>query len=63
MIAFRDLFERIATYTEELGDIVGRKLPDQLFTGSKSLFDVISKRSQISEKRMMLDNAADRDGF
>ena len=35
----------------------------QLLTDSKSLFDVISKGSRTSEKHVMLDIAAVREGF
>ena len=35
----------------------------QILTDSKSLLDVISKGSRTSEKRMMLDIAAAREGF
>ena len=38
-------------------------MPLPLRTDSKSLFDVISKGSRASEKRMMLDIAAAREGF
>lgn len=51
------------TLAAELGYIYGLPIPVQLLTDSKSLFDVISKGSRTSEKRMMLDIAAARDGF
>ena len=63
VIAFSDLFDRAATLAAEIGDILGRKIPVQLLTDSKSLFDVISKGSRTSEKRVMLDIAAAREGF
>eukprot|EP00171_Calliarthron_tuberculosum_P000537 IDg537t1 len=63
VIAFSDLFDRAATYAAELGEIYSRRIPVQLFTDSKSLFDVISKGSRTSEKRLMLDIAAAREGF
>ena len=63
VIAFSDLFDRAATLAAEIGEIFGRKIPVQLLTDSKSLFDVISKGSRTSEKRVMLDIAAAREGF
>lgn len=63
VIAFSDLFDVASTLVAEMGDICGRRIPVQLFTDSKSLFDVISKGSRTSEKRTMLDIAADREGF
>eukprot|EP00171_Calliarthron_tuberculosum_P016586 IDg16586t1 len=63
VIAFSDLFDRAATLSSELGDVYGKPIPVQLLTDSKSLFDVISKGSKTSEKRMMLDIAAAREGF
>lgn len=62
VIAFSDLFDVAATLSAELGDLLGRKIPVQLLTDSKSLFDVISKGSRTSEKRTMLDIAAAREG-
>ena len=63
VIAFSDMFDVAATLSQELELILGRKVPVQLFTDSKFLFDVISKGSRTSEKRTMLDIAAARQGF
>ena len=63
VIAFSDLFDVAATLSDEVGKILGKKIPVRLFTDNKSLFDVISKGSRTSEKRMMLDIAAAREGF
>ncbi len=63
VIAFSDLFDRACTLVAEIGAVYGRKIPVQLLTDYKSLFDVISKGSRTSEKRMMLDIAAVREGF
>lgn len=63
VIAFSDLFDVSATLAAELEWMLGKKPPAQLLTDSKSLLDVISKGSRASEKRMMLDIAAAREGF
>ena len=63
VIAFSDLFDVAATLSDELQAVLGKKVPVQLFTDSKSLFDVISRGTRTSEKRMMLDIAAAREGF
>ena len=43
--------------------MLSKKVPVKLLTDSKSLFEVVSKDSRTSEKRMMLDIAAAREGF
>lgn len=63
VIAFSDLFDVAAALASELGVLYDRNIPVQLLTDSKSLFDVISKGSRTSGKRMMLDIAATREGF
>ena len=63
VIAFSDMFDIAISMSVELSKILNRKVPMQLLTDSKSLFDVISKGSRTSEKRIMLDIAAAREGF
>ncbi len=63
VIEFTDLFDRGSTLAAEFSTIYGRRIPVQLFTDSKSLFDVIFKGSRTSEKRMILDIAAAREEF
>lgn len=63
LIAFSDLFDVAATLSSELGGFYAGKIPVMLLTDSKALFDVISKVLRTSEKRTMLDIAAERDGF
>lgn len=63
VIAFSDLFDVAITFAQEIGIMLSRKVPVQLLTDSKSLFDVVSKGSRTSEKRMMLDIAAAREAF
>ena len=62
VIAFGDLIDVSTTLANELELVFSRKIPVQLFTDSKSLFDVISRGSRTSEKRVMLDIAAAREG-
>ena len=63
VIAFSDLFDVAAVLSAELEVLLGTKVPVQLLTDRKSLFDVISKGSKTSEKRIMLDIAAARKGL
>ena len=63
VIAFSDLLDVAVTLAAELKSLLRRLVPVQLFTDSKSLFDVISKGSRTSDKWMMLDIAAARGGF
>ena len=63
VIAFSDMFDVAATLAEELRTIYNRTIPLQLLTDSKGLFDIVSKGSKTSEKRLMLDIAAAREGF
>lgn len=63
VIAFSDLFDIAFALAFELNDILPHPFPVQLFTDTKTLFDVISKGSRTSEKQMMLDIAAAREGF
>ena len=63
VIAFSDMFDVAGTMSEEVGFLMNRRIPVQLFTDSKSLLDVISKGSRTSEKRMMFDIAAAPEGF
>jgi len=63
VIAFSDMFDVAVTLAEEIRAIYDRPIPLHLLTDSKALFDIISKGSRTSEKRMMLDIAAAREGF
>jgi len=63
VIAFSDMFDVAITLAEEIRTIYKRSIPLHLLTDSKALFDIISKGSRTSEKRMMLDIAAAREGF
>lgn len=63
VIAFSDMFNVTAALSDDLGHILSKPIPVQLLTDSKCLFDVISKGPRTSEKRIMLDIAAAREGF
>lgn len=52
---FSDLFDVAATLTNVLACLYIIKIPVQLLTDSRYLFDVISNMSSMSEKRMMLN--------
>ncbi len=62
VVAFGDFLDTAACISSELQNVYNRKIPLQLFSDSKSLFDVISTGSRTSEKRLMLDIAAAREG-
>ncbi len=61
VIAFSDAFDVGYTLATELSSLLGKKVPLILLTDGKSLFDVITKGTRTSEKRMMLDIAAARE--
>lgn len=63
VIAFADMSDAAVTINKELSSILGHIVPLQLLTDSKCLFDVISKGSRTSEKRLMLDIAVAREQF
>lgn len=63
VIAFSDIFDIAATISQELGILLQKRIPVELLTDSESLFDVVSKGSRMSEKCLMLDIAAAREGF
>ena len=55
VIAFADLFDQAFTLRSQLEHAINRSVPLHLMTDSKSLFDIISKGSRTSEKRVTLD--------
>ena len=46
-----------------LEPITGQRIPVHMYTDSKSLFDTITRRSQNSEKRLLIDLATVRDSY
>ena len=64
VISFSDMFDVCFTLAQEIRRMMkGAEIAVQLYTDSKSLFDVISKGTRTSEKRLMLDIAAAQEGF
>ena len=63
VIAFSDMADAAVTLSKEVERTLGRTIALQLLTDSKCLFDVISKGSRTSERRLMLDIASSRESF
>ena len=63
VIAFSDLFDEAISLRSQVEEALRSAVPLHLFTDSKSLFDIISKGSRTSEKRIMLDVHAAREGY
>lgn len=62
-IPFSDLFNASFTLASELSTLTNRKVCLRHFTDSKYLFDIISKGSRTSAKRLMLDVGGSRQRF
>ena len=63
VIAFADLFDDAYALRSQAEQALKRSIPMHLLTDSKSLFDMISKGSRSSEKRIMLDIHAARQAY
>lgn len=63
VIAFADMSHAMVTHNNKLNRLILRRVPLQFLTDPKCLFDVISKGSRTSEKRLMLDTAAAHEKF
>ena len=63
VIAFSDTFDDALALRALLEQLLSRAVPLQMLTDSKSLFDVIACGSRTSEKRIMLDIVAAREGY
>ncbi len=59
----RNIFDSSLTLPSELQGLLSRKIPLHLLIDSECLFDVISKGSRTSEKRIMSDIAATRERY
>ena len=63
VIAFANLFDYAFSIRSQIEQALRRGVPMHLLTDSKSLFDIISKGSRTSEKRIMLDIHATREAY
>ena len=63
VIAFADLFDDAFALRSQIEHVLGRSVPMHLLTYSKSLFDIISKGSRTSEKRIILDIHVTRSAY
>ena len=61
--AFADAFDYAYTMKHDLENITGRTVPLKMFTDSKSLFDIITKSFSTTERRIMIDVQAVRNGY
>ncbi len=53
--AFADAYDFAYCAKRDLEDILDRTVPLEIYTDSKSLFDVITKCSQTQKRRLMID--------
>lgn len=58
MYAFSDGFDAAYTIRHDLQVLFGRKIPLKMFCDSKQLFDVITKGSSPTKRRLMIAVAA-----
>lgn len=61
--AFTDAFNADIVLAVDLSRAVERKLPIQMFTDSKQVFDVITRGKSPTEKRLAVDVTAARDAY
>lgn len=61
--AFTTAFDEAFVLRYDLEQLYGRRIPLSLFTDSKQLFDVVTKASHPTEKRLMVDVAAARQAY
>ena len=61
--AFTDGFDCAFVIRHDLQKQYGRNIPLQMRTDSKQMFDVITKASHTSERRLMIDIAATREAY
>ena len=62
-LAFADAFDTAYMIKRDLEEILKQNVPLKMLTDSKSLFDVITRSSQMSEKRLMIDIAGVREAY
>jgi hypothetical protein len=63
LIAFAGAYDRGYAMAFDLSDMLGHNVPLKLYTDSKGLFDVITRGSNTTERRLQIDIAFAREGF
>ena len=61
--AFADGFDFAFCLKKDMENILGRRIPMQILTDSKCLFDVVTRSSSFREKRLMIDIAVVKDAY
>jgi Reverse transcriptase (RNA-dependent DNA polymerase) len=61
--AFADAFDCAFTLKHDLEGLLCQKVPVTILTDSRSLFDVITRNSATSERRLMIDVSATRQAY
>lgn len=61
--AFADAFDASYAIRHDLQQIMSKKIPLRIVTDSDSLFKVITKSSNMMEKRLMIDVQAVREAY
>ena len=61
--AFADAFDYSYLLKYDIEQLLQQRIPLQMFTDSKSLFDVIVRASMTSERRLMIDISATREAY
>jgi hypothetical protein len=62
-MAFADTYDAAYSLKNDLGSILGKNIPLLILTDSKPLFDVVIWTKYTTEKRLMIDLSAAREGF
>jgi hypothetical protein len=63
LIAFTEAFDRAFALKHDMEDVTGRRVPLNMYTDSKCLFDVLTKGSTTAERRLQIDIAMARESF
>ena len=62
-MAFAEAFDAAFILKTDLQEVLYQPVPLDMLTDSKSLFDVITKNSSTTEKRLMIDIASARESY
>lgn len=63
LCALADAFDKGFTIKTDLERMLNKRIPLSMFTDSKSLFDIITKCSSTTEKRLMIDIRSVQEGY